>query len=32
MWCELDYEALEYALGHSVERKPILFDDVLPNA
>ena len=22
MWCELYYEALEYALGHPVERKP----------
>lgn len=22
MWCELDYQALEHALGGAVERKP----------
>ena len=27
MWCELDYEALEFALGHEVERiKPPSYD------
>lgn len=23
MWCELDYEAVEYALGHPVDRAPV---------
>lgn len=27
MWCELNYEALEYALGHPVERKPLQGQD-----
>lgn len=25
-WCELDYQALEYALGHPVDRVPPQFD------
>ena len=25
-WCELDYQALEYALGHHIERKPTMND------
>lgn len=31
MWCELDYRALEHALGHPVERKPTQFAAPVPD-